>query len=125
MSFLDKSKSQMEIYSPAPKIKIKKWYEKICSACVHVTHDFGEYDNTGWYECDKNQRLGNLNSFPVCNAKSCKNFSPKRVCGHENDYWAMLSDFEKYFFKQRAYKKLFNLLDFNERMGDYKVGRIY
>lgn len=110
-------------YNPTPKIKIKKWYQKICTACVFYSRDYGEYDNTGWAICDENQRLGNMKSFPRCNAKTCKKFSAKDVLDLEDDYWSMIMDFDKAFGKN-GYKKLHKLLEFNERMGDYKVGRI-
>ncbi len=115
--------SQMDICSPAPKIKIKKWFEKVCIACSNATHDYGEYDSTGWYECNEGQKLGNLKSFPFCSAKKCNKFSPKSTDGHQCDYWSMIMDFDK-SFKIDGYKRLHILLDFNERMGNYKVGRI-
>lgn len=115
--------SQMDIYSTTPKIKIKKWFEKVCIACNNVAHDYGEYDSVGWWECDKNQRLGNLKSFPYCSAKNCNKFNLKTTYKKESDYWMMIGDFDKAFGKN-GYKKLHNLLDFNKRMGDYKIGII-
>lgn len=115
--------SQMDIYSPVPKIKIKKWYMKICIACTHVTHDYGEYDSVGCYECEESQKLGNLKFFPYCSAKNCNKFNPTGTDGYRSDYWQMIMDFDK-AFKEDGYIKLHNLLQFNERMGNYKVGRI-
>ena len=115
--------SRMDIYSPKPKIKIKKWFEKVCISCNNASKDYGEYDSTGWFECYESKRLGNLKSFPYCSAKKCDKFMPRLTCNHESDYWTMIGDFDKAFGKN-GYKKLHNLLQFNERMGNYKIGRI-
>lgn len=122
--FNEQKFSQMDIYSPVPKIKIKRWFEKVCIACNNVNKDYGEYDSIGWFECDECQRLGNLKSFPYCSSKKCSKFNPKTTGGYESDYWMMIMDFEK-VFGQNGYKKLHNLLQFNERMGNYKTGRVF
>lgn len=121
--FDEKKVSQTDIYSPAPKIKIKKWFKKVCIACNHASKDYGEYDSIGWFKCDNGEKLGNLKSFPKCSAKKCKNFTPRLTYTHESDYWCMIGDFDK-AFGSNGYKKLHDLLKFNERMGDYKVGRV-
>lgn len=115
--------SQADIYSPTPKIKIKRWYQKLCFACNSMRHEYGDYDSVGWYECEESEKLGNLKSFSYCSAKSCNKFNPKKTASFEDDYWSMLMDFEK-VFGENGSKKLFKLIDFNERMGDYRIGRI-
>ncbi|WP_108062661.1 hypothetical protein [Poseidonibacter lekithochrous] len=125
MNSMDNSKTQTNLYSPTPKIKIIKWHKSTCIACIHASKDYGEYDCIGWWECNEYQKLGNLKSFPNCNASSCKKFCPKSVSKHECDYWEMITDFEKYLGGKGAYKKIHNLLDFNQRMGDYEIGRIF
>jgi len=123
IDFLDLSKrTQQEKYSPTPKIKIKKWYQTVCTACIHLTHDYGEYDTVGWHECEEKQKLSNLKCFPYCSANSCKNFIP--ICLSHHDGWCYLEDFQNAFGKEKCYEKLRAFLDFNKRMGDYKVGRI-
>ena len=112
----------MKNYSPTPKIKIKKWYEKVCSACIYSSREFGEYDNVGWAYCSKNQRLGNLKHFPICNSKYCNEFKTESLM--VDDGWRYITDFERVFSESQYIDKLMNYLKFNERMGDYKVGRI-
>ena len=121
--FEEKAFTQMDIYSPSPKIKIKKWFEKPCIACNNAIKDYGEYDSVGWFECSESEKLGNLKCFPYCSAKKCNKFNPKISYNHKSDYWLMIGDFDK-AFGENGFKKLINLLAFNERMGDYKVGRI-
>ena len=116
------NKIQQEKYSPTPKIKIKKWYEKVCSACIYSSREFGDYDNVGWCYCSKDQRIGNLKSFPKCNAKSCNEFEAESLL--LDDGWNYMSDFEQVFSKSQYMSRLMNYLKFNERMGDYKIGRI-
>lgn len=121
----DEKQSQQEIYSPTPEIKIKKWYQKICTACIHYSRDYGEYDNEGWAICDENQKLGNMKSFPKCNAKSCKKFSAKGILNKESDWWSLIGGMTDMNLPEDLDGKIaFSILDFNERMGDYKVGRI-
>ncbi len=123
--FDEKPKTQQEIYSPTPTIKIKRWYEKICIACNYVVHDYGEYDNVGWWECDKPMPLGNLKAFPYCNAKSCKHFEAKDVIDKESDYWSLIGCMYSMKLKEGLDSKIaWSVIEFNERMGDYKVGRI-
>lgn len=118
-----KSKTQQEKYSPTPKIKITKWYEKVCIACQHAQKDFGDYDNVGWWECNMEKRLANLNSFPMCNAKSCSAFKPPLYSNKlHGDYWGNIMEFDKYF--KDGSEALWKLIEFNKRMGDYKIGRI-
>lgn len=116
------NKIQQEKYSPTPKIKIKKWYVKVCSACIHSSRDFGDYDLVGWDYCAINQKLGNMKSFPKCNAKSCKKFEAKSLLIDAG--WSYMMDFENVFSKSQYMNRLMNYLKFNERMGDYKVGRL-
>ena len=118
-----KNNIQQKKYSHTPKIKIKKWREKVCIACVHNSKDFGEYDTVGWHVCNENRRIGKLKRFPNCSAKHCDKFNPRRTVTRESDYWLMIMDFEKAFGRS-GYKQLHKLLEFNERIGDYKVGRI-
>ena len=117
-----KELSQEEIYSPSPTIKIVKWNEKICKICRNCFHEFGEYDNEGYYICDEEgTKLEGLKCFPNCSAKSCKKFTPK--CLSDNDGWAYLDEFEKAFGNE-CYKKLAIYLDYKKRMGDYTIGRL-
>lgn len=126
MSFWeDEKQSQQEKYSPTPIIKIKKIYQKICTACVHYSRDYGEYDNIGWAICDEEQKLGNIKSFPKCNAKSCKKFSAKDVLDRESDWWGLIGGmYGMKLHKDLDYKIAHSVLNFNDRLGDYKVGRI-
>lgn len=114
--------TQQEIYSPTPTIKIKKWYVKVCTAYIYSSRDFGEYDNVGQAYCEANQKLGNMKSFPRCNAKSCKEFAPKSLLMDHG--WCYMMDFQNVFSKDQYMERLMNYLKFNERMGNYKVGRI-
>lgn len=118
------NKLQQERYSPTPTIKIKKWYIKVCSACIYSSRDFGEYDNVGWAYCEIYKNLGNLKSFPYCSAKKCKSFSPI-TAGEESDWWGLLGNMTNLNLKNGLDSKIaHSILKFNERMGNYKVGRI-
>lgn len=121
-NFLGQELTQQEIYSPTPTVKIKKWYEKVCSACIYSSREFGDYDNVGWAYCEVNQKLGNMKSFPKCNAKSCKEFEPVSLL--MDNGWCYMMEFEAVFSEGQYMKRLMNYLKFNERMGNYKVGRI-
>lgn len=119
-----KELTQQEIYSPTPTIKIKKWYVKVCSACIHSSRDFGEYDNVGWAYCEEDKKLGNLKPFPYCSAKKCKSFS-SIAPGMESDWWELTGNMICLKLKNDLDIKIaHSVLEFNKRMGNYKVGRI-
>ncbi len=125
-SIFDKEKkTQSEIYSPTPTIKLVKFYAFICTACTHNHHEFGEYDNVGYAYCEEEKSLSNLKCFPKCSAKSCESFD-RRTPGYEDDYWNLLGGMDKFNFKDDLDSKIaHSILNFNERMGDYRIGRVY
>jgi len=108
---------------PIHEIKITKWYKKVCSACSNYFRDFGDYDNVEWNECRENKKLLNLKCFPLCNAISCDRFNPKEVFELENDYWSMIGRMDKLKWGlKRESNFVWNILQFNERLGCYKSG---
>ena len=117
--------TQQEIYSPSINIKFVKFNTALCSVCAFSGHEYGDYDNVGYAFCAKDMPLVNLKCFPKCDAKSCINFisdNPNR----ESDYWDMLGNmYDKKDFKNINDSEIaHSILRFNDRMGDYKYGRM-
>ncbi len=104
--------------------KIIKWFKKLCFACVSCNYemDEGDYSTTGSFYCDSEHPASNLSFFPNMEApKNCNNFIPNRSEEIRGEWFKIMWDLEGEDVEtEEAFKIAHNIIDFNERMGNYK-----